>query len=388
MLSTVNSLVPNLDKRVQARTTRSFDKPVCILTDGVEGLALASLLSNSCSVLSMVNLVAVAESSDSCAVSYRNETANHIDSMVDSIAKLQSLVVQASPDLAYCEYILYAGSIRSLLRNIDFIRRNMRDGQNLVLFDAPFGAGLQLIESLRGGGLNWNLNIAEVGNIFSTIWADADTLIIENIRSCSNVAGNTRNQLRKTIQIGNFLPLELIPASNILERGLLEIERVLRPVLLLFGLLRTTPNDYLKNGVGLAESAMNETTMCLLDKLERELALIAKAYKTVAPAFGAIARADQDPADENLFATWYIELLKSFKGISDAKRSIVRDLTEHVCILTELARLAQLSTPTLESVVDLSSAVTDVDIRRHARNLSSLGLSGYEVADIIELVNA
>ena len=384
MLSTVNNLVPGLDKRAQARTTGSFDKPVCILTDGVQGLALASVLSNRCSALSMVNLVAAAEASDSCAVSYRDEAANYFD----SIAKLQSLVVQASPDLAYCEYVLYAGSIRSLLRNIDFIRRNLRDGQNLILIDAPFGAGLQLVESLRRGGLNWNLNIAEVGNIFSTIWADADSLIIESIRTCSNIAGNTRNQLRKTIQMGNLLPLELIPASNVLERGLLEIERVLRPVLLLFGLLRATPADYLNNGMGLAESAMNETTMCLLDKLERELALIAKAYKTVAPAFGAIATAEQDPADENLFATWYSVLLKSFKGISDAKRSIVRDLTEHVCIITELARLAQLSTPTLESVVDLSSAVTDVDIRRHARNLHSLGLSGYEVADIIELVNA
>ena len=44
--------------------------------------------------------------------------------------------------------------------------------------------------------------------------------------------------------------------------------------------------------------------------------------------------------------------------------------------------------PVLNSVVELASAVTQSDLARHGRTLQDLGLVGFDVAEIVELINS
>jgi len=67
---------------------------------------------------------------------------------------------------------------------------------------------------------------------------------------------------------------------------------------------------------------------------------------------------------------------------------VKEDVAETLALLSDMARLARISMPVLNSVVELASAVTQCDLTRHGRTLQDLGLVGFDVAEIVELINS
>ena len=394
------NLLPDIEKRFQPKPAEKFDKRVCIVGDGLYGLAIASVLAQRCTALSIVKLPAF-EVYDEPLFAYNDSQsmAEHRDSM----ARLKSIVVAPSSELAEAEYVIFTGGVSAYEKYVSIVKDYLRDGQNLIFLNSPIGAGLQFVHTLQKEKLERKFNVVELGNIFYGVRTDGDTLVIRSLRTRANIAGNTRNQLRKNMQFDALLPTELIPSSNLIERGLLETERLLRPTLILFGLLGLRTSDH---NLGLSASILNPTTLALLEKLESELGALAKAYKATPPIFGNIAETTtyspslaknsnvrgHGPSLSDGVTACYLDLTRSISKASNpserAKQILVRDLTEHVVILSELARLARINRQTLDSLIDLASGITDMDIRRNARNLSHLGLTGFDLPEIVELVNA
>jgi aspartyl/asparaginyl beta-hydroxylase (cupin superfamily) len=53
-----------------------------------------------------------------------------------------------------------------------------------------------------------------------------------------------------------------------------------------------------------------------------------------------------------------------------------------------MARLAYIAVPMIDTVIELATVLTNVDIRKEARQLSDIGLIGMDAKEIIEHVNA
>jgi protein tyrosine phosphatase (PTP) superfamily phosphohydrolase (DUF442 family) len=401
LLSTVNFLVnllPDFEKPSQPKLADKFEKTVCIVGDGIYGFAVASLMSARCKQIEIVRLNKFdALEEPLFAYSQGDARTEHRD----SLERLRGTVVEPSDNLFEAEYVILTGGIAAFDHYISLVQAYLRDGQNLVIVNAPIGAGLQFTHALSQAGLNRRFNVAELGDLFYGARAEGDTLVVGSVRARANLAGNTRNQLRKNIQIDALLPVELIPSSNVIERGLFEVERILRPALLLFGILgeRAGADD---TG-GLAKTVSNDATLTLLRRLETEVAALGKAYKSVSPSFATIGetarnthqrdnRNLQDKKFEQAVETYYSDLMSSIAlSVNPRRRArniVMKDLSEHVVILSELARVARLATPALDSLIEFASGIADMDIRSRARTLSDLGLDGLGLNDIVEFVNA
>jgi len=401
LLSTVNFLVnllPDFEKPLPSKSADKFEKTVCIVGDGIYGLAIASLMSARCKQIEIVklpNFDALEE-----PLFAHSEGHGHAEHR-DSLERLRSTVVEPNDNLFDAEYVILTGGIAAFDHYISLVQTYLRDGQNLAIVNAPIGAGLQFTHSLSQAGLNRRFNVAELGDLFYGVRSEGDTLVVGSVRARANLAGNTRNQLRKNIQLDALLPVELIPSSNVIERGLFEVERILRPALLLFGILGERAGG--DSTAGLPKTISNDATLTLLRRLETEVAALGRAYKSAAPSFATIGETarNSNPRENNhlidkkfekAVESYYSDLMASIASSVNpshrARRIVTKDLSEHVVILSELAKVARLATPALDSLIEFASGIADIDLRSQARTLADLGLGGLGLNDIVEFVNA
>jgi opine dehydrogenase len=400
LLSTVNFLVnllPDFEKPLPSKSVEKFEKTVCIVGDGIYGLAVASLMSARCQHVEIVRLPKFDALEEPLFA--HSDGQGHAEHR-DSLERLRATVIEPNDNLIDAEYIILTGGIAAFDHYISLVQTYLRDGQNLVIVNAPIGAGLQFTHSLSQAGLSRRFNVAELGDLFYGIRSEGDTLVVGSVRARANLAGNTRNQLRRNIQLDALLPVELIPSSNVIERGLFEVERILRPALLLFGILGERAGEDFT--AGLPKTISNNATLTLLRRLETEVAALGRAYKSAAPSFATIGETSRNsnPRDnhlndkkfEKVVERYYSDVMGSIAlSVNPARRArsiVTKDLSEHVVILSELAKVARLATPALDSLIEFASGIADIDLRSQARTLADLGLGGFGLNDIVEFVNA
>jgi opine dehydrogenase len=191
------------------------------------------------------------------------------------------------------------------------------------------------------------------------------------------------------------LSQSLVPASNLLERGFAELERVIRPLLLLFGFLGGRERD-----LSDLSSVVNPSLTSLIRALECEVKALGHAYHVPTRSFletltdlSAVSWDDADCLDQALVTVGPSLLAQSLceaksTGAALALEVLQRDVCETLVLVDDLARVARVHTPILDSVIELANVVTKSDLRKAGRSLGDLGLFGLDSKEIIEFVNA
>jgi hypothetical protein len=251
----------------------------------------------------------------------------------------------------------------------EFIRLlapHLSNGQTLVIVDAPLGAALQCLNELRLVRDDVQINILEMGKLFDSISVEHGVALAAGPRKRISASGLTRNETRRGLAVARNLWMGLVPSSNVLERGLLDAERILRPAVNLFTALG---ND--RSG----SAPHSPAILAIISGLDNEIQQIAKAYKLVVPPFEQCLEEFSDP---------------NFLYCRDdaMHRPDVTEVGETLVICEELARLAHLPVPIIDSIIELSSVVAGQDLRKTARTLHDLGLVGFDTNEIIEIVNS
>ncbi len=188
-----------------------------------------------------------------------------------------------------------------------------------------------------------------------------------------------------------------MPTSNVIERGLSEVERILRPVFLLFSLLggRASELDNIGNLV-------NPSLTKLIASLDSEIQALAKVYHVVVPSFletlthfGGVSWEDADCLGQalitiagNLLDQCAADATSQSVTPDAAVEVLKAEVVETYTLLSEFARLSRMPVPVINSVIELASIVTRIDLERNGRKLSDLGLLGFDVNEVIEIINA
>jgi hypothetical protein len=122
--------------------------------------------------------------------------------------------------------------------------------------------------------------------------------------------------------------------------------------------------------------------------IESELNVIADAYSTeristrqnIQRMYGAIA---SSPAEAVAMVPKY--------GQAAPWQDMVKTLAETISTvyvpLYELSRLANLRTPAIDSVINMSAVMCGVDFLTHGRTLSKMGLQGLSHREIVRKLN-
>jgi len=269
-------------------------------------------------------------------------------------------------------------------------------GQAVLLVNAPMGAGLQFAEQLRQAKIDRQVNILELGSFFD--YADiADGILkIYGVREKVSVCGNSRNESRRALTSTTGFSKALVPTSNLLERGLGEVERLVRPILLLFGLLGGRTSD-----LNDLSHVVNPQLITLISSFEAEIKTLCRAYRLSTRTFletltelSAVDWIEADCLDQALIALGPT-LLSQFRADSDiteatalALCALKKDVSETLVLISEFARMARVQMPVLDSIIALSEIVTRCELSKSARGLADLGLFGLDASELLELINA
>lgn len=373
------------------------DSDLCIIGDGAVALAAGYLLASDSTIIRICVPGSKSSSKgssrvlpDSVELIERGEkvgertrvTFQNVSSNAHEAMKGAGGILIAAPTTEY-------GAIVGSLKN-DF-----RSGQAILLLQAPLGAGLQFAHQLKKAKVDCQLNVLELGALFDCARVDGGILRIFGARDKVSVCGNSRNETRRALATTTTLSKALVPASNLLERGFAELERVIRPLLLLFGFLGGRERELAD-----LSSVVNPSLTLLIRSLEREVKELGRAYDVSTRSFldtltdlSAVSWDDADCLDQALVTVGPALLAQSHceaksTGATLALEVLQRDVCETLVLVDELARVARIHTPVLDSVIELANVVTKTDLRKTGRSLGDLGLLGLDNREIIEFVNA
>ena len=320
------------------------------------------------------------------------QTGNQIPIQVDHVTK------DRLPTLKKCNAIMIAEPATAYGEVIHRLKDYFVNGQTILLVNAPLGAGLQFNHELRKARLDHQLNVLELGTLFDCARVDNNVLKVVGARRKVSICGNSRNETRKALSVTSSLSKSLVPSSNVLERGFAELERTIRPVLLLFALLGGSTDEFSD-----LSHIVNPSLTLIVRGLEAEIQTICKSYRLTARGFldtltelSAVHWDDADCLEQALITvgpTLLSQIRWEMPSPADICKNravdvLTKDVTETLTLIEDLARTARVHTPILDSIINLANVITRSDLRKSGRNLSSLGLFGFDVAEITELINA
>jgi len=272
----------------------------------------------------------------------------------------------------------------------------LKIGQTIYLVNAPVAGGLEFSNRIKAINEDLQLNVIELGGLFDQARIVDNVLLITGQRDKISMCGNSRNETRRGLEIANNLSRELVPCSNVFERGFSEVERLIRPALLLFAVLgaRGRELDCISNSI-------NPALTSVVASMETELQTLARAFKCIVHNFfdtlnDFSGAEDADCLDQALISVARSLLVQSLSPqtssdsipVDVAVDILKRDVCETLVLISELGRLSRTPVPVISSVIQLASTVSKTDLEKQGRCLSDLGLLGFDFHEIGELINA
>jgi opine dehydrogenase len=259
-----------------------------------------------------------------------------------------------------CDLMLVCGKADDYRLALQTVAELLYPGQTVFVVDAPFGTAFELSYLVFKQRKRMAVNILEMGPLFDQCRFEAGSLEISGLKEQVPICGRSLNETRCGLDTGRQLFSGLVPASNVLERGLSDTASLKRIAMRLFHF------NGLKSGRLAVTTPADQS---VLDLIESEIQELGKVYNVHVSARGLLN--SQFSAD-----------------LEREKYYLIKDICETLVLISDLAGVAYLPVPTLDSIIEMASVALSRDLRSEGRKLSDLGLSGMDVRDIIELVNS
>jgi len=325
---------------------------VDIVSTGVESMAVAALLSSRGREVRFTHEeMAVPEN-----LLIRGDSVNYKAGRLGNGAENLNTMSYRSSDL-----MLVCGKASDYRTALNAVAEMLYPGQTVFIVDAPLGTAFELSCLVYKLRKRMAVNIIEMGPLFDECKFEGRSLEISGLREQVPICGRSINETRSGLDIGRQLFAGLVPASNVLERGLSDSARILRTALRLMYVSRR------KNGGSAAFlTAADEATV---SSMESELQALGKIYNVTVPGRGIV---NADFSD----------------NLEREKQELINEVCETLVLLSDLAGAAYLQVPTIDKIIDDASKAVARDLRAEGRRLSDLGLVGMDVREIIELVNS
>ncbi|MBI4534421.1 MAG: NAD/NADP octopine/nopaline dehydrogenase family protein [Candidatus Melainabacteria bacterium] len=284
--------------------------------------------------------------------------------------------------------VIVVGSAANLYpRSLNVLLPYLSTGQTIVLIDAPLGASLQFAKDLRRVKAALEVNLLETSNLFDAVTATDGLLSIHRPRPRVSVCGVTRNATYRGLSVLGQMRDGLVPASNVLERGFADVERILRPILWLFRMISGRSDEVADQSL-----LLTPEVLAIIAGIGGELQSVARAFGVAIRPLGQILAeysGDRNDSLGNVLAKWSTtnRMQMQLGECCPWKKQLAQDIEESLIPLVGFAMVARQPVPLIDSIIELAAVVCGKNLRKQGRNLTDLGLVGLDVEEIIELVN-
>ena len=261
---------------------------------------------------------------------------------------------------------------------------HLKDGQIIVLNPGRTGGVLEFIQVLKEKNILAKVIVIEAQTlIYACRKIDSDKVWISGIKNRVSLAALPATKTRRVIKKVQLLYPQFQAAKNVLETSFDNIGAVFHPVIMLSHASR------IKRGEEFNFYDIDPETAKLLEEVDKERMETAKA-------FGIELKSAKQWLEHTYGVegkTLYEKIIKNkaYKGIKAPREFNVRQITEDIPYglvpIVLLARLARVSTPHSDNVINKCSHLLNRNLRQKGRNLENLGLSEMNIKKIKRLVN-
>lgn len=325
---------------------------VDIVSTGVESLAVAALLSSRGRDVRFTNH----EMHIPEQLLIKGEGVNYKAGRLQSPKSAEDEFVYRSSDL-----MLVCGKASDYRHALNTVAEMLNPGQTVFIVDAPLGTAFELSNLVHKLRKRMAVNIIEMGALFDRCKFEGRALEISGLKEQVAICGRSINETRSGLAVGRQLFTGLVPASNVLERGLSDIDSLAAVLVQLFRV------EAAQKGHTLNSLSLEQTSM--LHAFEAELQALGKLYNVSVPARTDLPFVFGDFVDHE-------------------KQDLAARICDTFILLTDLAQVAYFAVPTIEKVIDGASKVLAKDLKAEGRRLCDLGLVGMDLREIIELINS
>ncbi|MBX9690663.1 MAG: hypothetical protein K2X27_28365 [Candidatus Obscuribacterales bacterium] len=260
------------------------------------------------------------------------------------------------------DLLLVCGKAGDYRKALNMVAEMLCPGQTVFIVDAPLGTAFELSCMIYKLRKRMAVNIIEMSPLFEECRFEGRALEIIGLREQVPICGRSVNETRSGLDIGRQLFTGLVPASNVLERGLSDPARIMRIALQAFHLERLAK--------GLAKPwALSSEQEAKLKEMEQEIQALGRLFNVHVTEAAA---ATHDFSD----------------NLEREKQELEISVSETLVLLSDLAGVAYQSVPCIDMIIALASKTLGKDLRAESRKLSDLGLVGMDLREIIELVNS
>lgn len=266
------------------------------------------------------------------------------------------------------------------------LANRLRDGQIIAFFPASFGA-LTFRAHLRARRPDVDVTICEVVSYPYVCDLQPDgTVFVHGTKKELRAAVSPSQHTEPVLATLNRYLDILIPAQNVLETSLDNMNMTLHPLPVLLNLHSTeqSPGTFRHFIDGVTPSVGR-----LLERLDKERLAIGDAYGlSLTSAIDQLKMYYGDRGRNTI--TDYVTALDGpyteVKGFGLKSRYVTEDVPYLVVAGLSLAEAAGVPAPTMELCVQLASAIMDVDYRSAGYSLARLGLEGLDRDGILATV--
>lgn len=261
---------------------------------------------------------------------------------------------------------------------------SLRKEQAVVLFSSKLGGVLEFKEALKEFNAP-DCDVIETDALFACRLQPGDRVWVRGVKKWNLYTGCCPESTRQTgARLTEFFP-GLVPADNFIHRGLTD-----------FGALTHSLNMIVNmNAIDRGEEysfyyeGFTRTTIKLLEQMEAEFNAVASRYATsLIPAKELLNRYYGSSTRSLYDALTTVPNYKYSKAPTTLQhRYLIEDVGCTLIPLRQLAELAGVKTPLIDSVICMAGILTDTDFEKEGRTLDKLGLGDKSYEEVWRIVN-
>lgn len=286
--------------------------------------------------------------------------------------------------LGSCDTIFVATVATAYREVATRLASSLRSDQVVVLFSSKLGGVLEFKKALKDAG-GADCSVVETDALFACRLQPNNRVWVRGVKKWNLYTGCCPVSTRDCGErLTEFFP-DLLPADNFIHRGLTD-----------FGALTHSLNMIVNmNSIDRQEEysfyyeGFTPRTIKLLEQMEAEFNLVAQSYGTsLIPAkellnkyYGSSTRSLYDA----LTSVPNYKYSKSPETLDH--RYLIEDVGCTLIPMKELAELAGVKTPLVDSVICMAGILTGVDFESEGRTLARLGLDGMGYEEVWRKIN-
>ena len=258
----------------------------------------------------------------------------------------------------------------------------MADGQTVIVCPGASGGALEFRAIWDRAGCQADVRLCETNSLFYAARAGGGTVRISGVKKELSLAALPASQTQGIIDsLADVYP-QLIPAANVLETSLNNMNTIVHPLPVLLNAGRIESGQEFRHYFDGITPAIGD----LLEQMDRERVAVGRTYRvevlSLRDAYRCYYQVEGDKMAD------LCRMTQAHAGIMAPKALDSRLITEDVPMglvpIAELGRAAGVPTPIFDAVITLASALVQKDLRAGGRTLESLGIAGLSRQELLD----